>query len=134
MDYMQGIERNQIIMFCLDSAISGDAFVRVVDAFVDATDLRSFGFLHVDCSEKGRSPYHPSVLLKLYLYGRRYGINTSRKLEREARTNMEAIWLLAGLRPGYKTIADFRKNNSSAFREVFRKFACLLKDIKQEKS
>lgn len=89
MDHMQGIDRNQISMFCLESAIPGDAFVRVVDAFVDATDLKSFGFLHVDCSTEGRPPYHPSVLLKLYLYGYRYGIRTSRKLEREARTNMK---------------------------------------------
>jgi len=115
-------------MFCLESAIASDSFVRVVDAFVDAIDLKSFGFAHVECQEEGRPPYHPSILLKLYLYGYRYGIRTSRKLEREARTNMEAMWLLSGLRPKYKTIADFRKNHSKAFREVFRRFVCLLKD------
>jgi transposase-like protein DUF772 len=71
---------------------------------------------------------NPSVLLKLYLYGYRHGIRTSRKLEREARTNFEAMWLLSGLRPKYKTIADFRKNHSKAFREVFRRFVCLLKE------
>ncbi|MBN1820207.1 MAG: transposase [Prolixibacteraceae bacterium] len=65
----------------------------------------------MDCQEEGRPPYHPSLLLKLYLYGYRDGIRTSRKLEREAQTNMEAMWLLAGLRPKYKTIADSRKNN-----------------------
>lgn len=128
MDHKQGTDRNQIFMFCLESAIASDSFVRVVDAFVDAIDLKSFGFSHVDCQEEGRPPYHPSALLKLYLYGYRYGIRTSRKLEREAQTNMEAMWLLAGLRPKYKTIADFRKNNSKAFREVFRRFVCLLKE------
>jgi hypothetical protein len=61
--------------------------------FVDAIYLKSFGFAHVECQEEGRPPFHPSVLLKLYLYGYRYGIRTSRKLEREARTNMEAMWL-----------------------------------------
>jgi len=127
MDHQQGTDRNQMFMFCLESAIANDAFVRVVDAFVDTIDLKSFGFSHVDCREEGRPPYHPSVLLKLYLYGYRYGIRTSRKLEREAQTNMEAMWLLAGLRPKYKTIADFRKNHSIAFREVFRRFVCLLK-------
>ena len=66
--------------------------------------------------------------MKLYLYGYRYGIRTSRKLEREARTNIEAMWLLPGLRPKYKTIADFRKKHSKAFREVFRRFVCLLKE------
>jgi transposase len=128
MDHKQGTDRNQMFMFCLESAIANDAFVRVVDAFVDAIDLKSFGFSHVDCHEEGRPPYHPSLLLKLYLYGYRYGIRTSRKLEREAQTNMEAMWLLAGLRPKYKTIADFRKNHSKAFREVFRRFVCLLKE------
>jgi transposase len=128
MQHKQGEDRNQMYMFSLESAIAPDAFVRVVDAFVDATDLKSFGFTHVNCEEEGRPPYHPSVLLKLYLYGYRYGIRTSRKLAREADTNIEAMWLLSGLRPKYKTIADFRKNHAKAFREVFRRFVCLLKE------
>jgi len=128
MHHKQGEDRNQMFMFSLESAIASDSFVRVVDAFVDAIDLKSFGFSHVDCEEEGRPPYHPSVLLKLYLYGYRHGIRTSRKLEREAQTNFEAMWLLSGLRPKYKTIADFRKNHSKAFREVFRRFVCLLKE------
>lgn len=115
-------------MFCLENSIAPDSFVRVVDAFVDVIDLKSFGFAHVEYQEEGRPPYHPSVLMKLYLYGYRYGIRTSRKLEREARTNLEAIWLLSGNSPKYKTIADFRKNHSKAFREVFRRFVCLLKE------
>lgn len=115
-------------MFSLESAISPDSFVRVVDAFVDVIDLKSFGFTHVECEEEGRPPYHPSVLLKLYLYGYRHGIRTTRKLEREVQTNIEAMWLLSGLRPKYKTIADFRKKHSKAFREVFRRFVCLLKE------
>ena len=115
-------------MFSLESAIPEDSFVRVVNAFVDVIDLESFGFAHVRCEEQGRPPYHPAVLLKLYLYGYRYGIRSSRKLEREARTNIEAMWLLSGLRPKYKTIADFRKDNSKAFREIFRRFVCLLKE------
>jgi transposase len=102
----------------------------VVDAFVDAIDLKSFDFAHVECCEEGRPPYHPSVLMKLYLYGYRYGIRTTRKLEREAQTNLEAMWLLSGLKPKYKTIADFRKNHSKGFREVFRRFVCLLKEWK----
>ena len=128
MEHKQGSDRNQMFMFCLESAIARDSFVRVVDAFVDTIDLKSFGFAHVECEEEGRPPYHPSILLKLYLYGYRYGIRTTRKLEREAQTNMEAMWLLSGLRPKYKTIADFRKNHAKAFREVFRRFVCLLRD------
>lgn len=128
MQHKQGENRDQMFMFSLESAISADSFVRVVDAFVDAIDLKSFGFAHVECQEEGRPAYHPSILLKLYLYGYRYSIRTTRKLEREAQTNLEAMWLLSGLRPKYKTIADFRKNHSKAFREVFRKFVCLLKE------
>ena len=130
MQHKQGENRNQLFMFCLESSIPANSFVRVVDAFVDAIDLKSFGFAHVECHEEGRPPYHPSVLLKLYLYGYRYGIRTTRKLEREAKMNLEAIWLLSGLKPKYKTIADFRKNHSKAFREVFRRFVCLLKEWK----
>jgi len=128
MQHKHGEDRNQMLMFSLEGAISPDSFVRVVDAFVDAIDLKSFGFTHVECEEEGRPPYHPSVLLKLYLYGYGHGIRTTRKLEREAQTNIEAMWLLSGLRPKYKTIADFRKKHSKAFREVFRRFVCLLKE------
>lgn len=116
-----------MFMFSLDSSISSDSFVRVVDVFVDSIDLKSFGFSHVECHEEGRPPYHPSVLMKLYLYGYHHGIRTSRKLERETQTNFECMWLLTGLRPRYKTIADFRKNHCKAFREVFRRFVYLLK-------
>lgn len=128
MQHKQGEDRNQMFMFSLESAIASDSFVRVVDAFVDAIDLKNFGFAHVECEEEGRPPYPPSALLKLYLYGYRYGLRTTRKLEREAQTNFEAMWLLSGLRPKYKTIANFRKDHSKAFREVFRRFVCLLKE------
>ena len=127
MEHKQGSDRNQLIVLSLESAIPQDSFVRVVDAFVDAIDLKSFGFAHAECKEEGRPPYHPGILLKLYLYGYHYGIRTTRKLEREAQTNMECMWLLTGLRPKYKTIADFRKDHSKAFREVFRRFVWLLK-------
>jgi transposase len=128
MQHKQGENREQMFMFSLESAIATDSIVRVVDAFVEAIDLKSFGFAHVECCEEGRPPYHPSILMKLYLYGYHYSIRTTRKLEREAQTNMECMWLLTGLRPKYKTIADFRKNHPKAFREVFRRFVCLLKE------
>src|SRR4030043_2393688 len=130
MQHKQGENRNQMFMFSLESAIAPDSFVRVVDAFVDAIDLKSFEFAHVECEEEGRPPYPPSAILKLYLYGYRYGIRTTRKLEREAQTNFEAMWLLSGLHPKYRTIADFRKDHPKAFREVFRRFVCLLKEWK----
>lgn len=128
MQYLQGSDRDQLFMLSFEEAIDKNAFVRVVDAFVDMIDLKSFGFTHAGCPEEGRPAYHPSVLMKLYLYGYRHGIRSSRKLQRETQTNLEAMWLLKGLRPRYKTIADFRKNNAKAFREVFRKFVLLLKE------
>src|SRR4030043_580696 len=129
--HKQGENRDQMFMFSLESAIAADSFVRVVDAFVDAIDLKSFGFAHVECKEEGCPPYPPSTLMKLYLYGYRYGIRTTRKLEREAQTNFEAMWLLSGLHPKYRTIADFRKDHPKAFREVFRRFVCLLMVLAQ---
>ena len=128
MRHKHGEERNQLLMFSLESSIASNSFVRVVDVFVDSIDLKSFGFDHVVCHSEGCPPYHPAALLKLYLYGYRFGIRSTRKLEREASTNIEAMWLLSGLHPKYKTIADFRKNNSAAFREIFRRFVCLLKE------
>lgn len=128
MQHINGEDRNQMFMFSLESLIPADAFVRVIDAFVEAIDLKSFGFKHSECNEEGRPAYHPSVLMKLYIYGYKYGIRSSRQLEREARLNMEAMWLLTGLHPKYHTIADFRKENKKAFREIFCKFVVLLKE------
>lgn len=128
MQYLQGSDRDQMFMLSLEEAVGADAFARVVDIFVDAIDFRSFEFTHIQCKEEGRPAYHPASLMKLYLYGYRHGIRSSRKLQREAKTNLEAIWLLKGLRPHYKTIANFRKDNHKAFRMVFRKFVLLLKD------
>jgi Transposase and inactivated derivatives len=117
-----------MFMLSLESTISENAFVRVIDAFVDAIDIKSFGFRHVECTEEGRPAYHPSALLKLYIYGYKFGIRSSRQLEREARLNMEAMWLLSGVHPRYHTISDFRKENKKAFREIFRRFVVLLRE------
>lgn len=128
MPHLAGEPRNQLIMLSLENSVPQDAFVRVIDAFVDAIDLESFGFDHTTSKDEGRPCFHPSILLKLYLYGYRYGIRSSRKLEREARLNLEALWLTSCQNPRYKTIADFRKKHAKAFRQVFRRFVVLLKD------
>jgi transposase len=128
MHHVKGEHRNQLCMFSLESSVPANSFVRVIDAFVDVIDLKSFGFNNVDCGEEGRPPFHASVLLKLYLYGYRNGIRTSRRLEREARLNIEAIWLLSGQQPKYHTIADFRKQYKKSFRAIFRRFVYLLKE------
>lgn len=130
MPHLAGELRNQLIMLSLETSVPADAFVRVIDAFVDAIDLESFGFDHTTSKDEGRPCFHPSILLKLYLYGYRYGIRSSRKLEREARLNIEALWLTSCQNPRYKTIADFRKKHAKAFRQVFRRFVLLLKDWK----
>lgn len=128
MHHVKGEHRNQLFMMSLESYVPADSFVRVIDAFVDAIDLKSFGFRNVDCGEEGRPPFHPSVLLKLYLYGYKNGIRTTRKLEREAKLNIEAMWLLSGQQPKYHTIADFRKQYHQAFQTIFRRFVYLLKE------
>lgn len=115
-------------MLSLESSVPADAFVRAIDAFVDAIDLESFGFDHTTSKDEGRPCFHPSILLKLYLYGYRFGIRSSHKLEREARLNLEALWLTSCQNPRYKTIADFRKKHAKAFRQVFRSFVALLKE------
>ena len=129
MQHIQGEERNQLQMFCLEQVIEADSFVRVIDFFVDSIDLASFGFRHVSVKEEGRPPYHPAVLLKLYFYGYRYGVRSSRKLEREAKLNLEVRWLLCEQTPSARTICMFRKEYADAFRNIFRKFVFLLNEL-----
>lgn len=129
MQHIQGEERNQLQIFCLEQMVAPESFVRVIDFFVDSIDLASFGFKHVTFKEEGRPPYHPAVLLKLYFYGYRYGIRSSRKLEREAQLNLEVRWLLCEQTPSARTICSFRKEYSEAFRNIFRRFVFLLKEL-----
>ena len=97
--------------------------VRVIDVFVDELDLADLGFAGVDPEVTGRPSYHPSVLLKLYIYGYLDRVQSSRRLEREAGTNVEVMWLTGRLAPDHKTIADFRKDNGKAIRKVCARFA-----------
>lgn len=127
MHHIKGEQRNQLQMICLEQEVSPNSFVRIIDMFVDAIDLKSFDFKHVTTSEEGRPPYHPSVLLKLYLYGYRYGVRSSRKLEHQTFVKLEVRWLLNEQTPSNRTIAAFRRENAKAFRQIFRKFVYLLK-------
>ena len=90
----------------------------MIDAFVDALDLADLGFDGVEPAATGRPAFHPSVLLKLYIYGYLNRVQSSRRLEREAGRNLELLWLLGRLVPDHKTIADFRKDNGPALRQV----------------
>src|SRR6202030_3042563 len=104
--------------------------VRAIDSFVCALDLAKLGFRHADRrTGVGQPPYDPSDLLKLYLYGYINQIRSSRRLEREARRNLELIWLLKDLKPGYRTIANFRKENWKALKAVNRSFVLLVREL-----
>ena len=99
--------------------------VRFIDAFVDGLDLTAAGFVRVEAKATGRPGYAPGNLLKLYIYGYLNRVRSSRRLEAECRRNIEAIWLLRTLKPDFKTIADFRRDNRGAFKSVFRQFVLL---------
>ena len=99
----------------------------VVDAFVDFLDIKKLGFTIKGEIKNGRPAYPAEGLLKLYYYGYLNRVRSSRRLEREARTNMEAMWLLKGLHPCFKVIADFRKDNPKAFKAAFKTFVVFLR-------
>ena len=103
--------------------------VRVVEAFVDMLDLAEFGFERVVPAETGRPAYHPATLLKLFIYGYLNRIPSSRRLEREAKRNLELIWLLGHLAPDFKTIADFRRDNGAAIQATCRRFVLLCRSM-----
>lgn len=127
MGYIEGQDRNQIILFpeSIDEYISDDSAVRVIDAYVDQLDMEKLGFQRATAPVIGRPPYSPKDLLKLYLYGYLNRVRSSRRLEHEAVRNIEVIWLLKKLKPDFKTIADFRKDNKKALKAVFREFTKL---------
>jgi transposase len=129
MHHVKSEPRNQMQIYCLDQMVEPNSFVRIIDFFVDTIDLKSFGFKNVTLKSEGRPPIHPAQLLKLYIYGYRYGVRSSRKLEREAMLNIEARWLLGEVVPSNKTIANFRKDYAEQFRAIFRKFVFLLKQL-----
>jgi transposase len=125
--FIEGEDRTQVTLLpaCLEDYVEAENPVRVVEVFVDGLDLGELGFVGVDPAATGRPAYHPAVLLKLYLYGYLNRIQSSRRLEREAQRNVELMWLTGRLRPDFKTIANFRKDNGSAIRKVCRQFVVL---------
>jgi transposase len=122
--FVEGTDRGQSTLFpeCLEDWIGEDNPVRVIDVFVEELDLAELGFDGVAPEATGRPSYHPSVLLKLYIYGYLNRVQSSRRLEREAAHNVEVMWLSGRLVPDHKTIADFRKDNGSAIRQVCARF------------
>lgn len=130
--FIESEDRRQVTLMpeCLDDYIGEDNPVRVVDAFVEELDLHALGFQGVEPAATGRPSYHPSVLLKLYIYGYLNRIQSSRRLEREAQRNVELMWLTGRLAPDFKTIADFRRDNGQGIRNACRQFIILCRELK----
>src|SRR3954463_8322900 len=129
--FVEEADRGQwtLLPECLDDFIDESNPVRVIDVFVDALDLAEMSFEGVEPAATGRPSYHPSVLLKLYIYGYLNRVQSSRRLEREAGRNVEVMWLLGRLAPDHKTIADFRKDNGLALRRVCARFVELCREM-----
>ncbi len=131
MAHISGDDRSQFLLLpdLVDDYVGPDNVVRFIDAFVDGLDLRVAGFGRVQPKATGRPGYAPGDLLKLYIYGYLNRVRSSRRLEVETRRNIEVIWLLRRLKPDFKTIADFRRDNRLAFRQVFREFVVLCREL-----
>jgi transposase len=131
MDYIRGVARNQVILFpeSVEDYITEENPVRFIDAFVASLDLAELGFNRAAPGETGRPAYDPADMLRLYLYGYLNRVRSSRMLEREARVNLEVIWLLGKLAPDFKTVADFRCDNLAAIKAVCREFTLLCRKL-----
>jgi transposase len=130
--FKSGISRQQssFLPARIEDYVERNNPVRAIDAYGDAVDLAQTGFRHPGSGGgRGQPPYHPRDLLKLYVYGYLHRIRSSRALEREAGRNIELIWLLKGLEPGYRTIGDFRKENWAALKAACREFVLVLRDL-----
>jgi transposase len=129
--YVEGLSRNQTFLLpkTIEEYVAPDNPVRFIDAYVNTLDMEKLGFTHSTTQDLGRPAYNPKDLCKLYLYGGLNHIRSSRKLERECKTNLEAMWLLKGLAPDFKTIADFRKDNPQAIGALFKDFVAFLRDL-----
>ena len=129
--FVEGVDRGQSTLFPerLEDWIGEDNPVRVIDVFVEELNLAELGFDGVYPETTGRPSYHPSMLLKLYIYGYLNRVQSSRRLEREAGHNVEVMWLTCRLVPDHKTIADFRKDNGSAIKRVCAQFIELCRQM-----
>jgi len=127
MDFIKGLIRDQLVMMDFESTVGPDSWARIVDMFVDMLPMVELGFKDV-LNKEGRPPYRSADMLKLYLYGYKNKLRSSRQLEHACKVNLEVIWLLKGLRPSARKVAYFRKDNAKAFKMAFRYFVGLLKD------
>lgn len=131
MSYIQGADRGQgfLLPESIEDYVGPEHPVRAIEAFVDALDLGRIGFARAVPAATGRPPYAPGDLLKLYLWGYFNRVSSSRRLEAECARNLEVLWLLRRLTPDFKTIADFRRENARALKEVFRQFVLVCREL-----
>jgi len=131
MAHITGHDRSQTLLLpeSVDDYVGADNPVRFIDAFVEKLDLAAAGFGRALPKATGRPGYAPGDLLKLYIYGYLNRVRSSRRLEAETHRNIEVIWLLRHLKPDFKTIADFRRDNHRSFRAVFREFVLLCREL-----
>lgn len=129
MPYIQGVDKMQATLpETLENYVSEGNEVRVIDAFVESLNMKDLGFLRAEAASTGRPGFRPQDMLKLYLYGFLNRVRSSRRLESECQKNVEVMWLLNKLTPDYKTIADFRRDNSIAMKQVFSQFVVTCRD------
>ena len=131
LSFIKGTPRSDVLLFpeAIDDYVTDDNPVRFIEAFVDNLDLSNLGFSRATPAHTGRPAYSPADLLKLYIYGYINRTRSSSSLERECFRNLELIWLMRKLRPDFKTIADFRKDNADAIKKVCRQFTLLCKRL-----
>jgi len=129
--FVEGEPRTQATLFPerIEDYIDEENPVRFIDYFVDGLDLEQLGFHGVNPKATGRPAYHPATMLKLYIYGYLNRIQFTRRLERECGRNLELMWLLGRLRPDFKTISNFRRNNGKAIRKVCAEFVGLCRKL-----
>ena len=129
--FVEGENRSQSTLFpeYLDDYIAEDNPVRAIEVFIEELDLARLGFEGMQPEATGRPAYHPATLLKIYLYGYLNRVQSSHRLERETQRNVELIWLTGRLTPDFKTIADFRRDNGPAIRNVCREFIMLCRSL-----
>ena len=120
MPYVKTRDRNQMMFCSMDSFVDPESTARLIDAFVNSLDLQKYGVK--EAAKEGRPPYDPKGLLKLYIYGCRNEIRSSRKLQRACEVNIEVIWLMGGAKPDFRTISDFRKDNIDVLKKLFHEF------------
>ena len=120
MPYISGFNRQQLMCCSWDTLVEDESIARIIDRFVNYLDLKKYGIK--EPASEGRPAYNPKSLYKLYIYGSRKGIRSSRKLAESCKVDLEVKWLVDGVEPDFRTISDFRKNNIDSMRDIFYDF------------